>query len=86
MINWIQFLKDIFKVSLSSFGGPEAHYGIFSRYLVEKKKYLSEEELLQLIALHSIDIFSCPHYIVPAVSASPGSGNNMVNTSFMRLQ
>ena len=54
MINWIQFLKDIFKVSLSSFGGPEAHFGIFSRYLVEKKKYLSEEELLQLIALHSI--------------------------------
>lgn len=54
MINWFQFLKDIFKVSLSSFGGPEAHYGIFSRYLVDQKKYLSEEELLQLIALHSI--------------------------------
>jgi chromate transporter len=53
-MSWITFLKDVFKVALNAFGGPEAHYGIFSRYLVDQKKYLSEDELLQLIALHSI--------------------------------
>jgi chromate transporter len=48
------FLKDVMVCALSSFGGPEAHYGVFSSVLVDKKKYLEEEELTELIGLHAL--------------------------------
>ena len=48
-----EFLKDVFICSLSAFGGPEAHYGVFTRQLVEKKGYLSADELLEWMALTS---------------------------------
>ena len=47
------FLKDVFICSLSAFGGPEAHYGVFTKQLVEKKGYLSADELLEWMALTS---------------------------------
>lgn len=53
-VPWITFLKDIFICSLGAYGGPEAHYGVFTDQLVIKKKYLTEEELIELIALTSI--------------------------------
>ena len=48
-----EFLKDVFICSLSAFGGPEAHYGVFTKQLVEKKGYLSADELLEWMALTS---------------------------------
>src|SRR5690625_5136301 len=48
------FLKDVFICSLGAFGGPEAHYGVFTDQLVTKKKYLTEEEMVELIALCSL--------------------------------
>ncbi|OJV64385.1 MAG: chromate transporter [Clostridiales bacterium 38-18] len=48
------FLKDVFICSLGAYGGPEAHYGVFTDQMVIKKKYLTEEELVELIALCSI--------------------------------
>ena len=48
------FLLDVFWCSLSSFGGPEAHYGIFSNILVKKKQYISEETLAELIGVFSL--------------------------------
>lgn len=51
---WPTFLKDVFICSLGAYGGPEAHYGVFTDQLVTKKQYLSEEELVELIALCSI--------------------------------
>lgn len=53
-IKWRAFLKDAFICSLGAYGGPEAHIGIFMDQLVTKKKYLSEEELIELVALCSI--------------------------------
>jgi chromate transporter len=50
----LAFLLDVFWCSLSSFGGPEAHYGIFSNILAKKKKYLSEETLAELIGVFSL--------------------------------
>jgi chromate transporter len=50
----LAFLLDVFWCSLSSFGGPEAHYGIFSIILVKKKKYISEETLVELIGVFSL--------------------------------
>lgn len=51
---WGRFLKDVFICSLGAYGGPEAHYGVFTEQMVVKKKYLSEEELVEFIALTSI--------------------------------
>lgn len=50
----IEFLKDVLICSLGAYGGPEAHYGIFANQLVEKKRYITEEELTELMALTSI--------------------------------
>ena len=48
------FLKDVLICSLGAYGGPEAHYGVFTDQLVVKKHYLTEEELIELIALTDI--------------------------------
>lgn len=48
------FLKDVFICSLGAYGGPEAHMSVFLDQMVVKRKYLTEEELVELIALCSI--------------------------------
>lgn len=53
-VSWRRFLTDVFLCSLGAYGGPEAHYGVFTDQLVIKKKYITEEELVELIALNSI--------------------------------
>lgn len=53
-VGWGSFLKDVFICSLGAYGGPEAHYGVFTDQMVIKRKYLKEEELVELIALCSI--------------------------------
>lgn len=53
-VPWRTFLKDVFICSLGAYGGPEAHYGVFTDQLVIKKDYLKEEELVELVALCSI--------------------------------
>ena len=53
-VRWSTFLKDVFICSLGAYGGPEAHYGVFTDQMVIKKKYLTEEELVELIALTGI--------------------------------
>ncbi len=52
--SWRTFLKDVFICSLGAYGGPEAHYGVFTDQMAIKKKYLTEEELVELIALTGI--------------------------------
>lgn len=49
--SWSTFLKDVFIVSLGAYGGPEAHYGVITDQMIIKKKYISEEDLVELIAL-----------------------------------
>jgi len=53
-VPWKTFLKDVLICSLGAYGGPEAHYGVFTDQMVVKKKYLTEEELVELIALTGI--------------------------------
>jgi chromate transporter len=53
-IRYQTFLWDVLMCSLGSYGGPEAHYGVFSSVLVEKKKYLTENELTELIGLYAL--------------------------------
>jgi chromate transporter len=48
------FLKDVFFLALSTFGGPQAHMAMLFKVLVHKRKYISEDELLELNALCQI--------------------------------
>jgi chromate transporter len=45
------FLKDVFVIAISAFGGPAMHIALFMERMVVKKKYLSETELLELYSL-----------------------------------
>lgn len=53
-VPWNKYLKDVFICSLGAYGGPEAHYGVFIDQLVVKRKYVTEEEMVELIALTGI--------------------------------
>jgi chromate transporter len=48
------FLKDVLKLSLTTFGGPQAHLAMMLRLMVEKRRYLTEKELMELNALCQI--------------------------------
>ncbi len=45
------FLRDIFWVTLSAFGGPQAHIALFYEVLVHKRRYLTEAEMMEIYAL-----------------------------------
>ncbi len=45
------FLKDVAALACTAFGGPSAHLAMMFRLLVEKRRYLSAAELLELQAL-----------------------------------
>jgi chromate transporter len=50
----LTFLEDVLICSLGAYGGPEAHFGVFMHQMVAKRKYLTEEDLIELMALCSI--------------------------------
>ncbi len=43
----IPFLKSVLYYAISAFGGPSAHFGMISRIFVQKRKDISESELLE---------------------------------------
>ncbi len=49
-----RFLKDVLICSLGAYGGPESHIGVFLNQMVHKRGYLTEEELIELLALNGI--------------------------------
>ncbi len=50
-VRGIIFLKDVAVLALTAFGGPQAHLAMMFRLLVERRRYLSSAELLELQAL-----------------------------------
>jgi chromate transporter len=50
-IRYSAFLKDVFLLSVSSFGGPQAHIAHFQNILAKKRNYVTEIELIELNAL-----------------------------------
>jgi chromate transporter len=50
-VRYIIFLKDVLFLSLTSFGGPQAHIAHFQNILVKKRGYLSDSDLVELNAL-----------------------------------
>lgn len=50
----ILFLRDVLIYTLLAFGGPQAHLAYLLREFVEKRRYVSEEELMELNALSQV--------------------------------
>ncbi|GHN00616.1 hypothetical protein WSM22_21050 [Cytophagales bacterium WSM2-2] len=53
-VRYPDFLKEVLLLSVSCFGGPQAHITHFIKRLVERKKYLTEAELIELNALGQV--------------------------------
>ena len=51
---YIIFLRDTFLLAMSAFGGPQAHISHMFKLMVDKRRYVSEEELIELNALCQI--------------------------------
>jgi chromate transporter len=49
-----RFLWDVLLCSLGAYGGPQSHYGVFEHQLVNKSRYLSHDELVELMSLCAI--------------------------------
>ncbi|MEM7548803.1 MAG: chromate efflux transporter [Bacteroidota bacterium] len=47
-------MRDVFYLSITAFGGPQAHMAMFLDLLVNKRGYLTESELIELHALCQI--------------------------------
>jgi chromate transporter len=50
-VRYYIFLRDVLWLALTSFGGPQAHLAHFQRVLVNKRKYLTEADLMELNSL-----------------------------------
>ena len=53
-VRYYIFLKDVFILSITAFGGPQVHIALFIDHLVKRRAYLSEKELMELNALCQI--------------------------------
>jgi chromate transporter len=53
-VRYIIFLKDVFILAVTAFGGPQAHIAMLFERMVNKHSYLTEKELIELNALCQI--------------------------------
>lgn len=53
-VRYFIFLRDVALLSITCFGGPQAHIAHFQHLLVKKRNYLSDEDLLELNALGQV--------------------------------
>ncbi len=53
-IRYIIFLKDVLILALTTFGGPQVHLAMLHERFVQKRRYLTEDELLELNALGQV--------------------------------
>lgn len=53
-VRYLIFLRDVFLLAVSTFGGPQAHLAHFQKVLVQKRRYLSEEDLMEINSLCQI--------------------------------
>lgn len=69
------FLKDVLTLSVTAFGGPQAHIAMFTKLLVQKRAYLNEEELLELLALCQILPGPTSTQTITAIGYKKGGAN-----------
>ncbi|MCS7004372.1 MAG: chromate efflux transporter [Cytophagales bacterium] len=48
------FLRNVLLIAITAFGGPQAHMAMFFKVFVDKQRYLTKEELLELYSLCQI--------------------------------
>lgn len=53
-VRYYIFLRDVFVLALTTFGGPQAHLAHFHKILVRKRAYLTEAELMEINSLCQI--------------------------------
>lgn len=53
-VKYTLFLRDVFILALTTFGGAQSHIAHFHKVLVSKRRYLSEDELMELNSLCQI--------------------------------
>jgi chromate transporter len=53
-VSTARFLTDVLICSLGAYGGPQSHYGVYEHQLVNKRKYISHEELIELMSLCAV--------------------------------
>jgi chromate transporter len=53
-VRYYVFLKDVLRLALTAFGGPQAHLAHFQKVLVKERGYLSEDDLMELNSLCQI--------------------------------
>jgi chromate transporter len=53
-VRYYLFLRDVLVLAVSTFGGPQAHLAHFHKVLVNKRHYLSEEDLMEINSLCQI--------------------------------
>ena len=53
-VRFFIFLRDVFLLSLTTFGGPQAHLAHFQKMLVNKRNYLSDDDLMEINSLCQI--------------------------------
>jgi chromate transporter len=53
-VKYTMFLRDVLVLAFTTFGGPQAHLAHFQKILIDKRKYLSEEDLMELTSLCQI--------------------------------
>ena len=53
-VRYMIFLRDVAWLTISAFGGPQAHLTLLLKIMVERRRYLSEQDLIELYALCQI--------------------------------
>ena len=53
-VRYIIFLRDVLILTVTAFGGPQAHLVLLLKIMVEQRRYLSERDLIELHALCQI--------------------------------
>lgn len=53
-VRYYIFLRDVLMLAVTTFGGPQAHLAHFQKVLVDKRKYLTEDDLMELNSLCQI--------------------------------
>jgi chromate transporter len=48
------FLRDVFILACTAFGGPQVHVGMFIKRLVKEKNYLTEDEFMEIMTLCNV--------------------------------
>jgi len=48
------FIRDVVLYTFTAFGGPQAHIAVLLREFIEKRRYITEEELMELNALSQL--------------------------------